>query len=212
MLDSFSPPSSNIPAETFNTAGLNEFTGNLILCGDMSCVSYVAQSSASPGDVIIHRHKDVDTKLSTGDATTTIPAATWGGSTLVAKAACSMDGTGYWVVGDPSPIRYVPHGGTQNGVVANAGVGTALGTNINSCQLMAANATSGLPKAMYFEATTSQFGYSFLATNPTSDWTLAGGLAIPATGSWLYWWVPLAPPAHARTRTHARMERTCTPN
>ena len=189
VLDSWSPPSSNIPAEAFDAYfpnALNEFTGNLILCGDMTCVSYVAQSSANPGDVIIHRHKDVDTQLSTGDATTTIPAAAWGGSTLVAKAACSMDGTGYWVVGDPSPIRYVPHGGTQAGVVANAGVGMTVRTNINSCQLMAANAASGLPKAMYIEATSDYFAYSFLATNPASDWTLAGGIAIPPVASWQY--------------------------
>jgi hypothetical protein len=184
VLDSFSPPSSNIPAEASNTGGLNGFTGNLILCGDMTCVSYAAQSSANLGDIFIHRHRDVDTQLSTGGAVTTIETATFGANKL-AKAACSIDGSGYWVVGDVAPIRYVPHGGTQVGVIANAGVG-ASSPNINSCQLMAANATTGQPKAMYFEATRNLYGHVFLATNPASDWALAGGISIPAPASWFY--------------------------
>ena len=115
--------------------------------------------------------------------TTTIPGASWGGYGKVAKAACSMDGSGYWVVGDPAPVRYVAHGGSQAGVVVNAGF-AANGANINGCQLMADNATSGLAKAMYLEGTMASYGYVFSATNPAQDWTTT--LTLPATSAWRY--------------------------
>ena len=164
---------------------VNEFVGALVLSGDMQSVSYVGQSTtaagAAAGDVIIHRHSSADPTLALGDATTTIPGASWGGVGKVAKAACSMDGSGYWVVGDPAPVRYVPHGGTQAGVVVNAGF-AADGANFNGCQLMAANATAGLQKAMYFEASKVTLGFVFSATNPAEDW--AKSLMLPATTAW----------------------------
>jgi len=183
VLDSYVVPNTAMPGNDNN----NAFVGALVLCGDMSCVSYVGQSSTpagvAAGDVVIHRHKNVDLTLALGDTTTTIPGASWGGVGKIAKAACSMDGSGYWVVGDPAPVRYVPHGGTQAGVAVNAGV-TAAGANINGCQLMAANPAASLLKAMYFEASLGYYGYVFSASNPGEDWTTT--LTLPATSAWRY--------------------------
>ena len=183
LLDSFAVPNTTMPGNDND----NKFVGALVLCGDMSCVSYVGQSSTAAGiaagDVVIHRHKNVDLTLALGDTNTTIPGAAWGGPGQIAKAACSMDGTGYWVVGQPSPVRYVPHGGTQNGVVVNAGFTTA-GGNLNGCQLMAANASSGLTKAMYLEGSSQYYGYVFSASTPTQDWTAS--LTLPAQSEWKY--------------------------
>jgi hypothetical protein len=78
-------------------------------------------------------------------------------------------------------VRYVPHGGTQAGVVVNAGF-AANGGNLNGCQLMAANATAGLTKAMYFEGSMSSYGYVFSATNAAEDWTTK--LTLPTTANW----------------------------
>ena len=158
-------------------------------------ISYIGQSTTAAGqaagDVVIHRHKNVDTQLSTGDYKTIIPGASWGGYGRVAKAACSMDGSGYWVLGGDAtgsqPVRYVANaatnGGTQASVVVNAGF-AASGANLNGCQLMAANATSGLPKAMYFEGTLSSYGYVLSASNAAEDWTTT--MTIPPTTAWQY--------------------------
>ena len=180
-LDSYNVPATAMPGNDNN----NAFVGSLVLCGDMSCVSYVGQSTTAAGqaagDVVIHRHKDVDTQLATGDTVTTIPGASWGAVGQVAKTACSMDGSGYWVIGGPPAVRYVPHGGTQAGVVVNAGFAAA-GANLNGCQLM--NETLTLPKAMYFEGTKGFYGYVFSATNAAEDWTTT--LTLPADSAWRY--------------------------
>ena len=176
LLDSYLVPDTAMPGND----NVNEFVGALVLSGDMQSVSYVGQSTtaagAAAGDVIIHRHSSADPTLALGDATTTIPGASWGGVGKVAKAACSMDGSGYWVVGDPAPVRYVPHGGTQAGVVVYT---VPASKNFNGCQLMAVNVTSGLPKAMYFAVSISGYVYVYSAPNPAENW--ATSITMPTT-------------------------------
>jgi hypothetical protein len=182
VLDRYTVPNTEVPGNSNASA----FVGALVLCGDQSCVSYVGESTTASGraagDVLIHRHRSVDTQLSTGHSVTTIPGANWGVG-QVAKAACSMDGSGYWVIGGLPAVRYVPHGGTQAGVVVNEGFAAA-GANLNGCQLMEASATAGLPKAMYFEGSQGNDGYVFSASNAAEDWTTT--LTLPAAGSWKY--------------------------
>ena len=88
-----------------------------------------------------------------------------GGNT--AKGACSMDGTGYWVVGDPQRTLYVANGATT-GTVVNSNADPNGNLQLQGCTAYAAN--GALPKVVYFGRTTGWYIYMDQTTVPAENW------------------------------------------
>jgi hypothetical protein len=88
-----------------------------------------------------------------------------GGST--AKGACSMDGSGYWVVGDPQRTLYVANGATT-GTIVNNNADPNGNLQLQGCTAYVAN--GALPQIVYFGRTTGWYIYMDQTTVPTENW------------------------------------------
>ena len=88
-----------------------------------------------------------------------------GGST--AKGACSMDGSGYWVVGDPQRTLYVANGATT-GTIVNNNADPNGNLQLQGCTAYVANGL--LPRVVYFGRTTGWYIYMDQTTVPTENW------------------------------------------
>ena len=130
-----------------------------------------------------------------------------------AKGACSLDGTGYWVVGDPQRTLYVANG-ASTGTVVNSNANSAdFKGNLQLQGCAAYVAFGALPRVIYFVRTTDSYFFLDQTTIPTENWavtmTVPRGTQWPADNPWAVSQVRRRASTRTRTRTYA--PRTTTP-
>ena len=127
--------------------------------------------------------------------------------------ACSLDGTGYWVVGNPQRTLYVANG-ASTGTVVNSNANSAdPNGNLQQHGCTAYAAFGALPRVIYFVRTTGWYFFLDQTTIPTENWaatmTVPRGPQWPADQPWAGSQVRRRASPRTRTRTYA--PRTTTP-
>ena len=90
-----------------------------------------------------------------------------------------MDGTGYWVVGDPQRTLYVANGATTGTVVNSNANNADYNGNLQLQGCTAYPANGALPTVVYFVRSSEYYVYLDQTTTPTQNWATTMSLTVP---------------------------------
>ena len=197
----FTPAAAPIPGISI---AANDYlhTGYMTQCTDQTCVSFVAGADAVgtantgqggnidgsgggytfAGDRVVVRI----TGGNTVDTSTRFTSTDYPGLPM---AACSYDGSAFFVVGSTAPpVRYVPFGSQGgSGLQTASAAGTANPTQYSSCVIAGSGIAPGTAnRAMYLARSdlNGNYGFADYASNTAQDWTQAGTLTIAASATY----------------------------
>ena len=193
----FSPAAAPIPGVTLAANDAYK-TGHMTQCADKSCLSFPAGTDPVgtpntgataitytyggflfPGTRAIVRI----TAGQTVDTSTRFSATDYPG---LPTAACSFDGSAFWVVGTAGApvIGYLPFGnqpGTFQAASNAAAQALPYANAFSGCAIVGSSiAPNTAGRAMYLPRTSGAFGYIDAATDTTVNWAAPGTIAITA--------------------------------